>query len=308
MFGKELKMIEPLHDLLLNWKVHPSRIETVDSHPNVYKVRNLEKTYYLKKRFNSSVKMLVEEYLLTTYLQESGLTVERPLLTVSRQPYVQQHQDFYSLYPALEGKPVQVYSLASLKKMGTYLSHLHGRLKQYVCKYEVEEWKVDTHLREWIAGQDPTSIERWGKGFLGRLNEWSFSCGKLPHQLVHSDCHPRNILIKEERVTGIIDFERLRKAPRIADIGYFIAGILKDLVQQDKEEHFECIHAFLVGYHFDASLTQDEKRLLPFLVIIFLLQYTFYYNQKGYSHIVSTLIPFINRLVDNGDYERAFQI
>ncbi|MGM0852066.1 MAG: phosphotransferase enzyme family protein [Bacillota bacterium] len=301
-------MIEPLHDLLLNWKVSPSCIETVGNHPNVYKVKSREKTYYLKKRLNSSVEKRIEEQLLTSFLLENGLPVEKPLLTFSHQPYVQQHQVFYSLYQALEGKPVQVYSLTSLKKVGTYLSQLHGRLDQYVCKYEVEEWKVETHLREWIGGQGSTMIERWGKGFLGRLNEWSFSYSKLTHQLVHSDCHPRNILMNEERVTGVIDFDRIRKAPRIADVCYFLAGMLKDQVKQGEDEQVECIHAFMGGYQSDGTLTQEEKDLMPFLVIIFLLQYTFFYNQKGYSHVVSTYIPFINKLVNSGVYEQAFQM
>lgn len=301
-------MIQPLHDLLLNWKVPPSSIETVGNHHNVYKVKSREKTFYLKKRLNSSVEKRIEELLLTSFLLENGLPVERPLLTVSHQPYVRQHQVFYSLYQALKGVPVQVYSLTSLKMVGTYLSQLHGSLKQYVCKFEVEEWKVETHLREWISVQDSTLIERWGEGFLGRLNDWSFSYSKLPHQLVHSDCHPRNILVKEERVTGIIDFERIRKAPRIADVCYFLAGMLKDKVKQGEDEQIECIHAFMEGYQSDGTLTQEEKELMPFLVIIFLLQYTFFYNQKGYSHVVSTYIPFINRLVNSGDYERVFQM
>ncbi|MGM0753284.1 MAG: phosphotransferase enzyme family protein [Bacillota bacterium] len=301
-------MIEPLHDLLLNWKIHPSSIENVESHPNVYKLRSREKTFYLKKRLNSSVEKRMEELLLTSFLLEKGITVERPMLTVSHQPFVKQFQVFYSLYQALEGLPVQFYSFTSLEGVGTYLSQLHSRLKQYTCKYEVEEWKVETHLREWISGQDSKMIERWGEGFLGRLNEWSFSYRKLSHQLVHSDCHPRNILMKEGRVTGVIDFERIRKAPRIADVCYFLAGMLKDQVKQREDEQFESIHAFMEGYQSDGTLTQEEKGLMPFLVIIFLLQYTFYYNQKGYSHVVSTYIPFINRLVKSGVYERAFQM
>lgn len=301
-------MIEPLHDLLLNWKVRPSCVETVSYHPNVYKVKSREKTFYLKKRLNSSVEKRIEELLLTSYLLEKGLPVERPLLTVLHQPYVRQHQVFYSLYQALEGIPVQVYSLTSLKKVGTYLSKLHGRLENYDCKHEVKEWEIETHLREWIDGQDSTLIERWGEGFLGRLNEWSFSYSELPHQLVHSDCHPRNILMKGERVTGIIDFERIRKSPRIADVCYFLAGMLKDQVKHGEDEQVECIQAFMGGYQSYGTLTQEEKELMPFLVIIFLLQYTFFYNQKGYSHVVSTYIPFISRLVNSGVYELAFQM
>lgn len=301
-------MIEPLHDLLLNWKIHPSSIENVERHPNVYKVRSREKTFYLKKRLNSSVDKRIEELLLTSFLLEKGITVERPLLTVSQQPYVRQHLVFYSLYQALEGLPVQVYSLASLKMVGNYLSQLHDRLRNYVCKNEVKEWEIETHMREWIGGQDSTLIERLSAGFLGRLNGWSFSYSKLPHQLVHSDCHPRNILIKEERVTGLIDFERIRKAPRITDVCYFLAGMLKDQVLQGEGGQVECIHAFMGGYQSDGTLTQEEKELMPFLVIIFLLQYTFFYDQKGYSQVVSTYIPFINRLVNSGDYERAFQL
>jgi Ser/Thr protein kinase RdoA (MazF antagonist) len=114
--------------------------------------------------------------------------------------------------------------------------------------------------------------------------------------------------MKEGRVTGVIDFERIRKAPRIADVCYFLAGTLKDQVKQTGDEKFERIHAFMGGYQSEGTLTQEEKELMPFLVIIFLLQYTFFYNQKGYSHLVSAYIPFINRLVNSSDYQLAFQM
>ncbi|NMH69630.1 phosphotransferase [Bacillus sp. RO3] len=301
-------MIEPLREILLNWKVNPSSIEEVTLHPNVYRVKSGSQTFYLKNRKHSTVRKRMEEYRITSFLFKGGLKVEVPVLTQSFLPYVHHREEFHSLYQALEGNPLRSYSLPSLMNVGEYMSHLHQGLSGDMNLPPMEEWRIDTQLREWICSQDGSTIGKWGRGFLGRLEEWSACYRQLPQGIVHSDCHPRNILMKSEKVTGMIDFERIRKAPRIADVGYFLSGVLKDLLQEGDGEYATYIRAFLKGYDSMGVLAPREKKLLPFLVIIFLLNYTFYYHQKGYSDVVSVYIPFIDHLFYMNEFDEVFQI
>lgn len=301
-------MIEPIRVILSNWNVNPTFIETLNLHPNVTKVNARGETFYLKKRGDPSIENRLEEYYLTSFLLENRNNVESPLLTRSHQPFIKEGQHFYSLYEALDGAPLHEYSVCSLINAGEYLSNLHLTLENYFPHNEITCWNIEEHIRQWMDELGSTPVGRWGRGILSILDGWTILYNQIPHQLVHSDCNPGNILIKEEVVTGIIDFERIRMAPRIADIGYFIAGMLKDMVKVDREVTFDYINVFLRGYDQRGALADEEKEVLSLLVLIFLLQYTFYYDQRGYSEIVSSFIPFIDDLAVSKKYDQAFKI
>ncbi len=301
-------MIEPIGDILWNWNVKHPYIETLKCHPNVIKVESGGKSYYLKKREDRAFESQMEEYYLTTYLLANRMNVESPLLTISHQPLVKKGQQFYSLYETLEGEPLQEYSLSYLTNAGTSLANLHRLLKDYHCHKEIKGWHIDRHIRQWLNELRFTPIGKWARDILPRLDEWTILYKQLPHQLVHSDYNRGNILVKEGVVNGIIDFERIRMAPRVADIGYFLAGMLKDRSKKDREDSMNYIRVFLRGYDQLSTLTLEEKGLLPLLLVIFLLQYVFFYHQSGYSDIGSAYIPFINELVQSIEYDRAFLV
>ncbi|PFA69468.1 hypothetical protein CN378_03560 [Bacillus sp. AFS015802] len=301
-------MIEPLRDLLRNWNVDPSFTHTLHLHPNVTMVEASRQTFYLKKREHSKVGNLMEELYVTSYLLENGLLVESPLLSSwSNQPFVQEGEHLYSLYEALEGFPLQEYSLSSLTNAGAYLSSLHELLDKYHCQNDIAVWDIERHIREWVLEFDHTQLGTWGRGVLDRVEGWETIYTCLPQQLVHSDCNAGNIMMKEEEVVGIIDFERMRIAPRVADIGYFLAGMLKNKIKEDREHSFRCINGFLRGYERSGPLSSEEKQLLPSMVLIFLLQYAFHHLQNGDSEVGSACLPFIDELIDSADFDRVFQ-
>ncbi|TMU88244.1 hypothetical protein FGG79_09135 [Bacillus sp. BHET2] len=301
-------MIQPFGDILWNWNVKHPCIETLKLHPNVVKLVSEGKSYYLKKREDSAFENRMEEYYLTTYLLANRLNVESPLLTISHQPFVKKGQQFYSLYEKIEGEPLQEYSLSYLTNAGTSLANLHGLLKNYHCHKEIKGWHIDQHIRQWLNELGLTPIGKWARDILLRLDEWTILYNQLPYQLIHSDYNRGNIMVKEGVVSGIIDFERIRVAPRVADIGYFLTGMLKDRIKKNREDSINYIGSFLRGYDQLSTLTSEEKELLPLLIVTFLLQYVFFYHQCGYSEVGSTYISFINELVQSSEYDHAFHV
>lgn len=108
-------------------------------------------------------------------------------------------------------------------------------------------------------------------------------------------------------VSGIIDFERIRTAPRITDIGYFLAGMLKMVPEEKKDHSINWILAFMKGYESQDPLTAGEKRIVPSLVILFLLQYAFFYFQQGHPEAGSSCMDFIEKLIGSVHFHGVFQ-
>jgi Ser/Thr protein kinase RdoA (MazF antagonist) len=300
-------MIEPLRYIVRHWGMNPEFMETLRHHPNVTKVKGEGKNFYLKRRKYSSVENQMEEHYLTSYLLSNRMKVECPLLTSSRRPYVKEGNQLYSLYEALEGTPLKNDSITSLTNAGAYLSTLHLFLKKYRCHNEVKGWEIEKHVREWVDKLDSTTIGKRGQRILSRMKRSRTSFESLPSQLVHSDYNPGNILIKEGEVSGIIDFERIRTAPRITDIGYFLAGILKVVPEGRRDHSIKWIKSFMKGYERYGHLSFEEQRLLPAVVNLFLLQHAFLFFHHGYSEAASACIFFIDDLTESSHFQLIFQ-
>ncbi|MGG3914822.1 phosphotransferase enzyme family protein [Rossellomorea vietnamensis] len=300
-------MIEPLHDIVCHWGVDPTSMKPLLLHPDVTEVKAEGKTFYLKRREYSSIENRMEELYLTSYLMSHHLNVESPIITSSQLPYVKEGEHVYSLYEALEGKPMKGFSIVSLTNAGAYLKTLHPILKDYRCHYEAKVWEIERHVREWVKELGSESIGRRGQGLLSRVKGWGPPYECLPHQFVHSDYNPGNILMKGGVVSGIIDFERIRKAPRITDIGYFLAGMLKAVPEEKKDDSLKWILAFMKGYERRDPLTAVERRILPSVVILFLLQYAFFTYHQGYSEAGSSCMDFTEGLFASADFHGVFQ-
>lgn len=300
-------MIEPLQDIVRHWGMDPISYKTLLLHPNVTEVKAEGKTFYLKRRVYSSLENRMEELYLTAYLMSHHLNVESPILTSSHLPYVKEGEQFYSLYEALEGMPLKEWSADSLTNAGAYLATLHLILKDYRCHYETKGWEIERHVTEWVKELETESIGIRGQVILSKMKGWEHPYRCLPHQFVHSDYNSGNILMEGGEVCGIIDFERIRTAPRITDIGYFLAGMLKALPIEKKDDSMKWILAFMKGYERHAPLTAGEKRILPSIVILFLLQYAFLTYHQGYSEAGTSCMDFIEELFAYPYFHGVFQ-
>ena len=85
----------------------------------------------------------------------------------------------------------------------------------------------------------------------------------LSRQIVHSDFHPGNVLAdKNGVITGVVDFGDLVSTPRVCDVGVALGYLVPD------EGPLDALHReFLAGFESIVPLTDDERALLPGLVV-----------------------------------------
>jgi Ser/Thr protein kinase RdoA (MazF antagonist) len=302
MLWIELKMKE----LLSNWNLEKSTIETY--HHTVFKITSQNNTYYLKNRKHSSFTERKEEYRITRYLVNKGFPAETPLLTRYGDSFIVKDEGCYSLYASFEGaSPVSTRMMNSEQffLLGEYLGWFHLTLNACPIKENTAVWDVYGHLKSWLSVYIP-GLNDWAGRVYEVIEPYKALYGGLPGQLVHSDVHLRNFLWNENGIiTGLIDFERVRQSPRVADIAYLITSIVRDSAMDgDFELPSKKINRLLNGYISRQQLSDAELISLPPLVIVFLLQYTFYYSRQGLEKEAACYVRRINDLVGKTEFKK----
>jgi Ser/Thr protein kinase RdoA (MazF antagonist) len=97
-------------------------------------------------------------------------------------------------------------------------------------------------------------IERFAEEVAPRLDA-------LPHQVVHNDFHPGNVLVAGDRVTGVLDFGDTARTPRIGDLAIALTYLVPDAPRP-----WPGVEAFLAGYESVVELLPEERAVLPMLM------------------------------------------
>lgn len=103
-----------------------------------------------------------------------------------------------------------------------------------------------------------------------RVDEAGFH--EWPHQIVHSDWHPGNMLFLDGRVEAVIDYDSIHMLPPATDLAngalqFSIIGGPEDPRQWPAELDEERLRRFLLGYDQEFTTSPEQMRVLPALMI-----------------------------------------
>lgn len=96
----------------------------------------------------------------------------------------------------------------------------------------------------------------------------------LPPQLAHNDLHGDNVLVSATPFTvlGVLDFGDMCRTPRVADLAVALSYSRGYRAPGNAEHPWAAARAQLAGLEAEHPLTDDERRLLPRLVLLRLAQ------------------------------------
>lgn len=93
------------------------------------------------------------------------------------------------------------------------------------------------------------------------MEERKSAFARLPHQLVHGDLALSNLLWKEGRISGILDFEFCSPDVRAMELAI---GLMSYVHEENTFVNYA--EDFISGYSEHASLTDEEVRMIPALI------------------------------------------
>ena len=85
--------------------------------------------------------------------------------------------------------------------------------------------------------------------------------GTLPHQVIHNDGHPGNLLNSGGRLAGILDFGDTVYSARVCDLAVAATYLVEDGPRPWPE-----VDALVAGFTAEVPLSDDELALLPMLM------------------------------------------
>jgi homoserine kinase type II len=130
----------------------------------------------------------------------------------------------------------------------------------------------------------------------------------LPIQLIHGDLHYDNILVENEKVTGILDFEFCAMDWRMMEL-----AICLSKYASERDNALSIFELFIKGYFesFKEKITKEEADVVPKLIILRILSNTIYFVGRAIAEedsievLTERVEAYVNRIVwlkSNNDF------
>lgn len=220
---------------------------------------------YVLKEQNDPGKVAWEAALLGRLRRH--LPTAPPMVTRDGRHCAPHGDTFYVLYPFLQGHRLDHQRnvlVEGAEFVGEAIGRLHGALRDIeLAGYPTMNLVNDVGVRSrHIIAQNKKHLDC---GFaLAAITHFekhvTAASPLLPQQIIHRDMHPGNMLIKDDQLSGIVDFELSVRGARLFDPCYLATSILVEVF--DEEERRLQWPGFLVNllrsYGRRIRLTKNE--------------------------------------------------
>jgi len=245
-----------------------------------------------------------------------GLPVAPPLRTHDGVYLVAGEDGSYSLYPYLPGRVYEAHYtesggvdaaiLARAAAYGRGLARLHRGLAALADVWDASVMDLPQQLRGWVRARldeiasVATCVADVYHGFTGSL--FARYC-ELPHQIIHRDAHPGNLLIKDNEVSGFIDWEISTQGPRLFDLAYCSTSLLSVAQGISARRHawLSQLTSLVAGYDSVQPLAGVERAMLGQIQMAIQLIFAAYYGGLGMAEQMDANLATLRWLLDNQD-------
>ncbi len=241
---------------------------------------------------HSQTQQLVSAYHVLLHLERCGVPVAVPLLSTQGQPYVAHEGQLYTLAPSLAPRPVASRETQDpaeqngqeYAQIGAAIGALHRALATY--PQEIRSWRM--RLPQRILEQAVPIVAT----YLGEEERARFVhqvaaltpgmervFAGLPEQHIHGDCHMGNIILGDTGVAGFIDLDHLPVGPRVYDLGYVLADMIKWRITDAAEtaRWLALAPRLIAGYEQESPLSAQEKESLWSVLLVVQLLFAEHY-------------------------------
>jgi AraC-like DNA-binding protein/Ser/Thr protein kinase RdoA (MazF antagonist) len=288
-----------LRDILTNWELkEPVEINDLYYYYNGTKTENtwIINNEFVLKAF-SNLKQLKKHIDVSKALKKTGFEADVPVPTKDQQDYFVEDELYFCLTNRIQGESIrtsEVYE-GDYKSFARYLGEVIGQLhlilegqdKDLICN----EPNLYENMKNWAIPKTKELMSIENSFYEDYLNNFEKLYPFLPKHIIHRDPNPGNILMKDRRLTGFIDFEFSERNVRIFDPCYAATAILSESFEHaDQEKLNKWLTIFrniIAGYDSICNLSDEEKQAIPY--VIYSIQMIFIAYLDGKDKLIDML-------------------
>ncbi|MEJ2610289.1 MAG: serine/threonine protein kinase [Candidatus Thiodiazotropha sp.] len=223
------------------------RVGIEDSEPLVAK-------FYRPNRWSDQA--IIEEHQFSQVLAEQEIPVIAPLSDAQGNTLRHFQNVRFALYPCRGGRALELDNPNQLEQLGRFIGRIHmlGASASFQYRPEVDLQSYFHLPSRYLLDHDfiPKHLIEAYRSILPDLEERIRACysraGKVQTIRLHGDCHPGNILWRDEGA-HIVDFDDARTGPAIQDLWMFLSGDRRYM----SERLADLLEGYTQFYDFDSS-------------------------------------------------------
>lgn len=300
--GDKSFIIKVLNQYFDNFKVQKVfQLDRPEINSENYKIiitRAGKKQVYLLRKF----KVLKNQQQINFYLdllndlKKKGLTVSSIIKSKNGQLSVSEEKKIYSLFDFIEAEYFSP-NKAAFKSAIRAIARMHRCFNQLLQKYSqkidilskkgatyfnrIKKYSLDDfkEIKNIIQQKkNKTEIELlileniiFFQNVVKEVASHRNSIKKLSRQIIHSDLHPHNLLVSDNKVKAIVDFDGVRISQQARDVAFAIYRLgrqffIKSSFAKVRKEAPRLRDLFIEEYQKIKKLSAEEIKLMPILL------------------------------------------
>lgn len=302
-----------------------SQLDRLEINSENYQVRlrlgDEEKIFLLRKHLNSDDSERINFYLdLLIELNQAGVPVSRVVPASVGENSVALSEGIFNVFEFIDGKyffPREEEYVSAAKAVARMHLEFNSLDSRYFDKIDLLSKQTKTYYNEIkkYSADDFEEIARFienkkvktavdlevlknNRHFVdtvAEINDYGDKMQSLPKQIIHSDLHPHNLLVKDGKVRAILDFDAVRISEQARDAAFAIYRLGRQFfvdktLREAREEAPKLRDLFIKEYRRIKELNEEEIEWMPVLIkdeflrkLLFVLKSTYLENNHTWS-------------------------
>ena len=274
-----------------------ARIFALNSYANrVYQIGLVDSSSIVVKFYRPgrwSREQILEEHAFTKELAELEIPVIAPESFADKGTLIEFEDFQFAVFRQILGRPPELDKLDNLLVMGRFVGRIHavGAINHFSHRKNFRVERIASESRSFLLDNDfipPDLVNAYASlssDLIEAIGQRLHSFGELMTLRIHGDCHPGNVLWKEDK-PHFVDFDDTMTGPAIQDLWMLLSG--------DRNQRQAQLLEVVKGYNEFFDFRAEELELIESLRTLRLMHYSAWLAKRWSDPAFPQSFPWFN--------------